>query len=96
MNLDDELKRLGLLGDAEKAFNARLDEIENDSRPRIVREASTEPQDGYVWDAGELMWMESDILFRARVRELCAGAPQYEPSDDTKPNHVRDAVRANR
>jgi hypothetical protein len=72
MNLDDELKRLGLLGDAEQSFSARLDEIENDPTPRFVRMVSAEPKDGYNWEAYTFHegghYVEGDVLFRERIK----------------------------
>lgn len=73
MTLDDELKRLDLLGDAEKAFNAKLDEIENDSRPRIFRYVSTRPKEGYYWNSIDMLYHEGDDLFRVRIKAAIAG-----------------------
>jgi hypothetical protein len=75
MNLDDELKRLGLLGDAERAFSAKLDEIENYRTPQFVRKVSHEPKDGYNWNEYFEHYEEGDDLFRARIN---AAIPKRE------------------
>jgi hypothetical protein len=69
MTLDDELKRLGLLGDAEKAFNAKLDTIGADTVPRFTRQISHERRDGYMWNPVIGIYEEGDTLFRKRIRE---------------------------
>lgn len=78
-----------------------LDELEDDRTPRFVRIVSHEPMEGYHWNTYFEHYEEGDALFRARI--LAAhewrgpmGTETAAPADEPKPNHVRDAVRANR
>jgi hypothetical protein len=63
--------------------------------PSITRLSSTEPKEGYYWDEEWGLYFENDELFRARVKCVAVAYPHSAPTDEPKPNHVRDAVRAN-
>jgi hypothetical protein len=72
--------------------------------PVILRYTSTEPKEGYYWDPEWGIYFENDELFRARVKCVSVAHPhewrgpmgtETTAPADTKPNHVRDAVRAN-
>lgn len=81
-----------------------LDELGNDPTPRFVRMVSLEPKDGYFWNEYFEHYEEGDSLFRERIKAAYAahewrgpvGIETIAPADEPAPNHVRDAVEANR
>lgn len=59
-----------------------LDELMNDTTPRIQRYISTRPQDGYVWNEMTMLYHEGDELFRERVKAMYAAEEWRGPTHE--------------
>lgn len=46
-----------------------LDELMNDSLPKVFRHTSTTGRSGYYWDEEWCLWMEGDDAFRKRIKQ---------------------------
>lgn len=66
----------------QRGGSVTLDQLMNDPGPRIVRQISHDPKDGYVWNALFGIHEESDDTFRARIKAMYAAHEWQGPTHE--------------